>query len=468
MIDRDSAILQFLGGAGTVTGSRFLVEHAGSKLLVDCGMFQGLKRDRLQNWQRFPVDPSSIDAVVLTHAHIDHSGYLPALTRQGFGGRISCTPRTFELCRILLPDAAHLQEEEARYANEKGYSKHRPALPLFTSEDAQRALELFETVEFDQSFEIVPGIDVRLIPAGHILGSASVHMDLHGGSVPRSLLVSGDLGRGDHPLLGDPADPPSADVVLIESTYGDRLHAGRAGDAERVAAAISETAARGGMTLIPAFAVDRTEVVLALLDELADAGRIPRLPIFVDSPMAQRVLSVYRAATDAGDRDVRSEIGPVDYLQPDRVHECRTPEESKALADLTYPSIIVSASGMATGGRVLHHLARLLPDNRNTVVLAGFQAAGTRGRSLADGARTVKLLGKHVPVRASVVAMQSLSVHADADDLIGWLGRVDGPPEVVFTVHGEEHAADALCERIENDLDLVAVRPRQGERISLI
>ncbi len=464
----DTAVLQFLGGAGTVTGSRFLIEHAGSKVLVDCGMFQGLKRDRRQNWERFPVDPSSIDVVVLTHAHIDHSGYLPALTKQGFTGRILCTPRTFELCRILLPDAAHLQEEEARYANKKGYSKHRPALPLFTTDDAEAALARFETIEFDHPTEVVPGIDVRLVPAGHILGSASVHIELHGGSTRRRVLVSGDLGRGDHPLLGDPADPPSADVVLVESTYGDRLHADRAVDAEKVAAAVSETAARGGMTLIPAFAVDRTEVVLSLLDDLVDAGRIPKLPVFVDSPMAQRVLSVYRSATEAGDRDVRTQIGPVDYLQPDRVHECRTPDESKALADLTYPSIIISASGMATGGRVLHHLARLLPDNRNTVVLAGFQAAGTRGRSLADGARTVKLLGKHVPVRASVVAMESLSVHADADDLIAWLGGVGGPPETVFTVHGEERAADALCSRIEDELGLVAVRPRQGERVSLL
>lgn len=467
MIDPSTAVLQFLGGAGTVTGSRFLIEHGGARVLVDCGMFQGLKRDRLQNWEPFPVDPATIDAVVVTHAHIDHSGYLPALAKQGFSGRVMSSPRTAELCRILLPDAAHLQEEEARYANRKGYSRHRPALPLFTAEDAERALALFDPVAFDHRVEVVPGLDIRLLPAGHILGSASVHIELSGSSETRRLLVSGDLGRGDHPLLCDPADPPGADVVLIESTYGDRLHADREAEADLVAAAISETAARGGMTLIPAFAVDRTEVVLSLLDELAQAGRIPELPIFVDSPMAQRVLSVYRAAVDAGDPDIGSAIGSTDYLRPEQVNECRTPDESKALADLTYPSIIISASGMATGGRVLHHLARLLPDNRNTVVLAGFQAAGTRGRSLADGARTVKLLGRHVPVRASVVAMQSLSVHADADDLVAWLASVEGPPETVFAVHGEPTAADALCDRIGRELDLAAVPPRQGERVSL-
>lgn len=460
-------VLQFLGGAGTVTGSRFLIEHGQTRLLVDCGLFQGLKRDRRRNWEPFPVDPATIDVVLVTHAHIDHSGYLPALVHHGFGGRIIGTHRTRELCQILLPDAAHLQEEDARFANRMGYSKHKPALPLFTVADAEAALELFEGVDFLTEIELAHDIRCRFVPAAHILGSASILLEVGVGSTTRRVLVSGDLGRGDHPLLGDPAEPPSADVVLIESTYGNRRHPDLETEADAVAAAISESAARGGMTLIPAFAVDRTEVVLWLLDRLERAGRIPTLPIFVDSPMAQRVLSVYRAAVAAGDADLRADGGAVSFLRPDRIRECPTPDDSKALADLTYPSIIVSASGMATGGRVLHHLARLLPDDRNAVVLAGFQAAGTRGRSLADGARHIKLLGRHVPVRAQVVALESLSVHADADDLMGWLGRVGGPPETVYAVHGEPDQSASLCDRIEDQLGLMAVAPRFGERVLL-
>ena len=271
-----STIIQFLGGAGTVTGSRFLVEHGESRVLVDCGMFQGLKRHRVKNWDRFPVDPSTIDAVVLTHAHIDHSGYLPKLVRDGFDGSIVAAHRTVELCRILLPDAAHLQEEEARFANRMGYSKHKPALPLFTAEDAEAALQRFRGVDFDHDITLAPGITGRLVPAAHILGSASVLLEAGAGADRRRVLVSGDLGASDHPFLGDPAPPPAADVVLVESTYGDRAHADRDHDAERVVEAINEAASRGGMVLIPAFAVDRTEVVLAMLDDLEEAGRIPR------------------------------------------------------------------------------------------------------------------------------------------------------------------------------------------------
>lgn len=462
-----STVLQFLGGAGTVTGSRFLVEHGDRRILVDCGLFQGLKRYRLQNWRPFPVDPSTIDAVLLTHAHIDHSGYLPALATQGFRGRVLCTRRTAELCEILLPDAAHLQEEEARYANKMGYSKHRPALPLFTRADAEAALSRFEAVDFHTDVFLGTDMRCRFIPAAHILGSASVLLEVETDEAARRLLVSGDLGRGDHPLLGDPDPPPDADVVLVESTYGDRAHPDAARESDELATAICESAARGGMTLIPAFAVDRTEVVLSRIDELERAGRIPHLPIFVDSPMAQRVLAVYREAIGAGDADVREDLVPGRYLRTDRIHECRTPEQSKALAELTYPSIIISASGMATGGRVLHHLARLLPGDRNVVALAGFQAAGTRGRSLADGARSVKLLGRHVPVRADVITLESLSVHADGDELLSWLETIGGPPDSVFTVHGEQHAAEVLGERIRTELGLVAVTPREGERVLL-
>ena len=458
-------VLQFLGAAGTVTGSRFLVESGGSRVLVDAGMFQGLKQHRLMNWQRFPVDPSSIDAVALTHAHIDHSGFLPALVREGYSGPVYCTRRTMDLCGILLPDAAHLQEEEARYANEKGFSKHHPALPLFTADDAAAALDLLWPVDFGVSHQIADEIAASFVPAGHILGSASVLLEMGTAHRRRSVLVSGDLGRGNHPLLVEPGPAPAADVVLIETTYGDRAHPDPNAEVAALAEVISDSAARGGIILIPAFAVDRTEVVLLLLRDLVSEGLIPNLPIYADSPMALKVLDVYRQAVEDGDLDVRVLDAPPPFAAGDDVHECRTTNESKALAELTYPSIIISASGMATGGRVLHHLARLLPDDRNAVVMSGFQAAGTRGRTLVEGARSVKMLGRHVPVRATVLGMESLSVHADADELVAWLSSMPEAPEIVYAVHGESNASEAMCARLESDLDLLAVVPHQGERV---
>ncbi len=458
-------VLEFLGAAGTVTGSRFLIQSDESQVLVDVGMFQGLKRYRLENWKPFPIDPSGIDAIVLTHAHIDHSGYLPALVSQGFAGPVFGTKRTMELCKVLLPDAAHLQEEEARYANKKGFSKHKPALPLYTAADAAAAIELFQPVAFGERREVAPGIAVSFHIAGHILGSSSVEVEVKGKNGPRRVLVSGDLGRSDHPLLEPPPRPPDADIVLLETTYGDRTHPDPEPEIERLCEAINESAGRGGMVLIPAFAVDRTEVVLLLLQDLMLSGRIPRLPIYADSPMALRVLDIYRQASLDGDLDLRTLEHPLPFSAGEDVHECHTPDESKSLSELTYPSVIISASGMATGGRVLHHLARLLPDNRNTIVLSGFQAAGTRGRLLADGKRTVKMMGRHIPVRAKVVAMESLSVHADADDLVTWIGAMATPPEIVYTVHGEPEGSDAMCERLMVELDLVAVRPHQRERV---
>ncbi len=459
-------VISFLGAAGTVTGSRFLIESADSRVLVDAGLFQGLKRHRLANWAPFPVDPSSIDAIIISHAHIDHSGYIPVLVKRGFAGPIFSTHRTAQLCEILLRDAAHLQEEEARYANRKGYSKHHPALALFTPADAEAALELFQPVDFAERTRVTGDVTFLLQPAGHILGSASVAVDVavDDGAPPRRIVFSGDLGRGDHPVLGSPAAPEPADVMLIESTYGDRSHPDAVRDTEALVAGIQAAASRGGMVLIPAFSVDRTEVVLMLLRDLMDDGRIPQLPIYADSPMAIKVLEIYRNAVQAGDLDVRREdLAPT--LGDLEVNECRTPDESKALADLTYPSIIISASGMATGGRVLHHLARLLPDDRNVVVMAGFQAAGTRGRDLVDGARTLKMLGRHVPVRAEVIAMESLSVHADAEDLLAWVGAAPHPPGIVYVVHGEPRASEALCSRLQDELDLVAVCPSEGERV---
>jgi metallo-beta-lactamase family protein len=453
--------LEFLGATRTVTGSRFLVRTDQATVLVDAGLFQGAKRDRLTNWESFPIDPATIDAVVVTHAHIDHSGWLPRLVRDGYGGPIFATRQTSELCAILLPDSAHIQEEQARFANERGYSKHHPALPLYTSDDAAATLPLFHSVAFDTPVEVAEGITAQFTPAGHILGSASVHLTITEASTPpdepvtTTLLVSGDLGRGGHPLVPGPFTPPAADTVLVESTYGDSLHPAPVEEVGILAELISRTARRGGTVLIPAFAVDRTEVLLIELRELMSAGRIPQLPVYVDSPMALRVLDIYRSANP----DVEFDPGG-------GLHTCPSVEDSKALNELTAPAIIISASGMASGGRVLHHLARLLPNHRNSVVLCGFQAAGTRGRSLSDGVRTIKMLGRYIPVRADVLTLRSLSVHADADGLVRWIASLARPPRTVFVVHGEPDSSEALAERLIDD-GVTAVVPQQFERVRL-
>jgi metallo-beta-lactamase family protein len=462
--------LQFLGATGTVTGSRFLVRTSRATVLIDAGLFQGAKRDRLANWEPFPVDPSTIDAVLVTHAHIDHSGWLPGLARDGFTGPIIATTATCELCKILLPDAAHLQEEQARFANERGFSKHHPAKPLYTSDDADAAIALLEGVDFDDLIDVADGIVARFVPAGHILGSASVHLTITDDDGTTTLLSSGDLGRGDHPLIPGPGVAPAARTVLVESTYGDSLHPDESDEIEGFATVVRRTAKRGGIVLIPAFAVDRTEVLLTVLRDLMSSGRVPTLPVYVDSPMAVRVLEVYRSAMRTAD-PLECHPAPVDTAHDPfdpggGLHECPTVEDSKSLNELTAPAIIISASGMASGGRVLHHLARLLPDHRNSVVLCGFQAMGTRGRSLADGARNVKMLGRYVPVRADVEILRSLSVHADADGLHDWITALPERPATVFVVHGEPTASAALAERLVDD-DVNAVVPTQFEVVRL-
>ncbi len=460
---RQPPILSFLGAAGTVTGSRFLLEANGARVLVDCGLFQGLRELRQRNWEPFPVDPPTIDAVVLTHAHVDHCGYLPALVRDGFAGPIVCTPWTAELARIVLPDAAHLQEEEAAYANTKGFSKHRPALPLYTGEDAAAVLERFRTVDYHTSTEVADGIRVELRSAGHIVGSASALVTLDG-AAPYRLFFSGDVGRPDHPILRAPETPPAADVFLVESTYGNRLHEPEGQALDRMADAIVRTARHGGTVVIPSFAVDRTEVLLMALGRLVTEGKVPRLPIFADSPMALAVLDVYRRAIAAHAPDVRLSDATDPFEVSGELHELRTPDESRSLNEIGYPSIIISASGMATGGRVLHHLARCLPDSRCTVILPGYQAEGTRGRQLADGARSVKLLGQYVPVRAQVVELGAFSVHADSVELTEWLRPVSAP-DTGYLVHGEEAAAEAMAQQLADKLGWNAVVPTQGERV---
>jgi metallo-beta-lactamase family protein len=431
--------LTFMGAAGTVTGSKYLLEHGGRRVLVDCGLFQGLKQLRLRNWDRLPLDAGRIDAVVLTHAHIDHSGYLPALARQGFHGPVFATEATRALCGLLLPDSGHLQEEDAFYANRHGFSKHHPALPLYTEEDGRRVLRQFKSRAWGQVFEPIPGVQMRFHPAGHILGAASVHVQWEGGS----LLFSGDLGRDHDLLMRPPEAPPAADHVVVESTYGDRLHA-QEDPATLLAEAVDRTAARGGIVVVPAFAVGRAQALLHLVAELKRAGRIPDLPVFLNSPMAADATAIYhqhRAEHRLDAEQCRRMCHVAKVVN--------TVEESRKLNQLRYPAIIVSASGMATGGRVVHHLKAFAPDRRNTILLAGYQAAGTRGAALAGGAREIKIHGEYVPVRAEVVNLGSLSAHADRSELLAWLGRLPRAPRRVFVTHGEPVAADRLRLGIE-------------------
>ena len=377
---RISAVLHFLGGAGTVTGSRFLLDTGRARVLVDCGLYQGKKELRERNWAPYDGNPADIDAVLLTHAHVDHSGYLPRLYRLGYRGPVYATHNTSQLCDILLRDGARLQEEAARYANLKGFSKHDPALPLYTEEDAGAVLKRFRSVPFGKALDVANGVRASLSRAGHILGSATLRLEVENGP---SLVFSGDLGRDVHPLLLPPEPPGDCDVMLVESTYGDRVHRDEDADS-RLALAIGRTAARGGVTVIPAFAVDRTEVVLLALRRLMETSRIPRLPIYVDSPMALAALDIYRAAIAQGSGEVRPDVrGEAEPFDPGSLIETPSVQESREINQVTRPAIIISASGMASGGRILHHLARRLPDSRNSVVLVGYQAMGNSRSALA-------------------------------------------------------------------------------------
>jgi metallo-beta-lactamase family protein len=456
-----SPTLTFLGAVGTVTGSRFLVEGADGRVLVDAGLYQGVAELRRRNWAPPDVDPAGLDAVVVTHAHLDHCGYLPKLVKDGFTGPIVCTPQTAELVAIVLRDSAHLQEEDAAYANSEGFSRHRPALPLYDRDDVERTLPLLAPVDYLERRVLAHGMAVTLRPAGHILGSSTATLEVDGVRV----LFSGDLGRPHHPLLLPPADPPDADVIVVESTYGAREHPEP--DDDLLADTVRRTAGRGVTVLIPAFAVDRTELVLLELERLRKAGRIPDLPVYVDSPMALAALDVYRHATRAGGGHVRPDLHRADLFDLPMVHRVREAGESMELNKPDYPCIVVSASGMATGGRVVHHLRHQLPDQRNTVVLTGYQAEGTRGQQLLNGARQVKMHGRYVPVRAEIVQIADFSVHADASELVAWLGRAPRTPDTVYVVHGEPESSAGLAARIDRELHWPAVVPRYGERVRL-
>jgi metallo-beta-lactamase family protein len=452
--------LTFLGAAGTVTGSRFLIESGGSRVLVDAGLYQGLPELRRRNWAPFPVDAGTIGDVVLTHAHLDHTGYLPRLVREGFRGRITSTVETAELAAIVLRDSAHLQQEDARYANLAGFAKHDPALPLYDEADVEKTLPLFSPIRFDEPVTLTGGQTAILRIAGHILGSATVTIEVAG----RRVLFSGDLGRPHHPLLRPPADPPAVETIVVESTYGDRSHP--APDPSVLTDAVRRTVKRGGSVLIPAFAVDRTELVLLELRRLMQAGEIPHLQVYVDSPMALAALDVYRRAMTSSSQQIRADMlrtpGAFDVGD---LKAIRTPEDSKNLNRPAFPCIVISASGMASGGRVVHHLASQLPDHRNTVVLTGFQAQGTRGRALLEGARQVKIHGRYVPVHAEIVNVPDFSVHSDAAETIAWLSRAPKPPRTVYVVHGEPRSAASFADRIKAELGWCAVVPSYGERV---
>jgi metallo-beta-lactamase family protein len=456
--------LQFLGAAQTVTGSKFLLESGGQQVLVDCGLFQGSKELTTRNWNPLPLPAAEIDAVVVTHAHIDHTGYLPKLVEQGFKGKIFCTPATKELLGLVLPDSGHLQEEEALFANKKKYTQHPVAKPLYTKEDAVRCLEFLETLDYGREAEIAKGIRVKLQSTGHILGAAYVEAVTQG----RRIVLSGDVGGYDNPIMRDPSPiPADTDYLLVESTYGGRK-INHQPIQEQLEAAMRPTLAAGGVVVIPAFAIGRTTIVLYHLRKLQEAKRLPECPVYVDSPMATDAAEIYCRYGHEHNLKVDMLKSSADCpIRTRNTHLVRSREDSQKLNDLKGPAVIIAASGMATGGRILHHLSLRLPDPKNLALLVGYQAAGTRGRQLLEGAKTLRLFGQDVPVQAKVMAINGLSAHGDADDMIRWMKTAGKRPKKVFLVHGEPEALAAMQGRVTDEVGLPHYAPAYMEKVEL-
>lgn len=463
----EPAKLQFLGATRTVTGSKYVLEHDGTRVMVDCGLYQGLKELRLRNWERFPIDPAGIDAVILTHAHIDHTGYLPRLVKQGFHRTVYGSPGTIELSHLLLPDSARLQEEDARLANRKGFSKHHPALPLYDEKDARAALRLTEPVKYGRSVELSKQLSFEFLSAGHILGSSFVKMQLKRGGEVREILFSGDIGPYNAPILTDPSPAESADYVLIESTYGDRSH-----DPSKakplLAEVINETARRGGRLLVPAFAVGRTQELIYLIRELEDEKQIPILPVYVDSPMAIQATQLYTSHHEDHDAEMNAleakRRNPLATAKMNFVHSAR---DSNKLCGLKGAAIVISASGMATGGRILSHLKECLPDESTTVLFVGFQAQGTRGRRLLEGEKEIKIHGQMIPVRARIESISSLSAHGDYNDVLRWFSNFQRAPQQIFVVHGEPKAAASLKAKIAGRFGWNVTIPEYAQTVEI-
>jgi len=449
--------IQFLGATQTVTGSKYLIKTNDIEILVDCGLFQGHKELRLRNWAPLPINPSSIKYVLLTHAHIDHSGYIPLLVKNGFRGKILCTEATKELARILLPDSGYLQEEEARYANKKGYAKHKPTLPLYTKKDAEIALSYFQTVPFDKPFMLHDGFYASFHYAGHILGASLIRL-IH---EETSILFSGDLGRLNDPLMKAPIDPPNSTYLVIESTYGDRLH-DETDPEKQFGEIINRTAKRGGSILIPAFAVGRTQSILYYIHQLKLKNEIPDLPIFVDSPMATNASEIfYRHA------NLHRLTNEESAIVGKSATYVRSVEESIELTNKKMPMIIISASGMATGGRVLHHIRNLAPNYKNTILFSGFQAGGTRGDRIIRGEKEIKMFGQMIQIKAEVAQISNISAHADYKEILMWLSHLKTTPRKVFITHGEQSASDALKAKIEHEFNWNVEIPKYLDKYEL-
>ncbi len=459
--------LTFLGATGTVTGSRFLLEVDGNSLMIDCGLFQGLKKNRLRNWEPFPISPVEIDRVFLTHAHIDHSGYLPRLCNQGFKGKIHCTHATRDLCDILLRDSGHLQEEDANWANKRGFSKHRPALPLYTVADAEKALTHFEPYHYGEDVFLTDSLRVKFKDAGHILGSSFVDVKSIKQGIPKRIVFSGDLGRPARPILRDPVQPFEVDYLILESTYGNRLHENETPERD-LAAVINASVDRGGVLVIPSFAVGRTQQLLYTLRELEEDKEIPSLPVHVDSPMAIDTTTVFE--NNKGYYDLVAkvlEIRGTSILKPQQIKFCRHRDQSKALNQINKHAIIISASGMATGGRILHHMRHRLPRGQDTMLFIGYQAQGTRGRTILNGNPTVRIHGGDVAIKAQVENISGFSAHADYNEILAWLIGFNRPPKKTFLVHGEPDASGSLAEKITEKLGWNVVIPKFEESFTL-